>query len=293
MAEAAKTGTAISRGAVILVLATAGAAPAFAQAQDPTGPWTFSFAPYGWLTFMSGTQTVAGQTEHGEHQRLRDVRGKPIADHLHGLQRSALSGSARPVRRRDVRQPYGWHSATRSFSVPGVSGSAVAVGLGELRFADRAVRRGLRGREGRPRSQRRRSRHGRRRPDGLRRHAGRPLVVPARRHDAELLRHRDGEHAQPLGLGQPQPGLRQFGHHRLGRSLRRLPRAPPADTGTDHRARGRHGRLRHRQPHLGCRRKSPTPSISAAQSASPGRACSAIARSMSTTPRAQARRSSR
>jgi hypothetical protein len=28
----------------------------------PSGPWTFRFTPYGWMTFMSGSQTVKGRT---------------------------------------------------------------------------------------------------------------------------------------------------------------------------------------------------------------------------------------
>ena len=125
MAEAAKTGTAISRGAVILVLATAGA-PAFAQAQDPTGPWTFSFAPYGWLTFMSGTQTVAGQTSTVNTNAFE----------MFAQSQSLITFMAYSEARYQDRLGLfvdvmyanltAGQSATRSFSVPGVSGSAVA-----------------------------------------------------------------------------------------------------------------------------------------------------------------------
>ena len=54
-------------GKVLAVIAVAAtslfARPAAAEttAAAASSPWTFTFAPYGWLTFMSGTQTVAGQ----------------------------------------------------------------------------------------------------------------------------------------------------------------------------------------------------------------------------------------
>ena len=125
MAEAAKTGTAISRGAVILVLATAGA-PAFAQAQDPTGPWTFTFAPYGWLTFMSGTQTVAGQT----------TTVNTNAFEMFAQSQSLISLMAYAEARYQDRLGLfvdvvyanltAGTSATRGFFLPGISGSAIA-----------------------------------------------------------------------------------------------------------------------------------------------------------------------
>ena len=45
----------------------AGNRPALAQepvpaAADPASPWTFRITPYGWLTWMSGSQTVKGRT---------------------------------------------------------------------------------------------------------------------------------------------------------------------------------------------------------------------------------------
>jgi len=110
----------------MLFLATAGAAPSFAQAQDPTGPWTFTFAPYGWLTFMSGTQTVAGQT----------TTVNANAFEMFAQSQSLISFMAYTEARYQDRLGLfvdvmyanltAGQSATRSFSVPGVSGSAVA-----------------------------------------------------------------------------------------------------------------------------------------------------------------------
>ena len=51
--------------AAIAVAATsllARSAAAETTAAAGSSPWSFTVAPYGWLTFMSGTQTVAGQT---------------------------------------------------------------------------------------------------------------------------------------------------------------------------------------------------------------------------------------
>jgi hypothetical protein len=115
--------------AAITVAATSLLArPAAAETTADAGgsPWTFTFAPYGWLTFMSGIQTVAGQTAtvntnafemfaqsqslitfmaYGE-ARYRDKLGL-FVDAVYA---NLTAGT----------------SATRSFSVPGASGSAIA-----------------------------------------------------------------------------------------------------------------------------------------------------------------------
>jgi len=91
-----------------------------------SGPWSFTFAPYGWLTFMSGTQTVAGQA----------TTVNTNAFEMFAQSQSLISfmayGEARYQDRLGLfvdaiyANLTAGTSATRSFSVPGVSGSAAA-----------------------------------------------------------------------------------------------------------------------------------------------------------------------
>jgi hypothetical protein len=88
--------------------------------------WTFTFAPYGWLTFLSGTQTVAGQT----------TTVNTNAFEMFAQSQSLISfmayGEARYQDRLGLfvdavyANVTAGTSATRGFSVPGVSGSAIA-----------------------------------------------------------------------------------------------------------------------------------------------------------------------
>ena len=102
-------------------------------------------------------------------------------------------------------------SATRGFPLPGISGSAVATAsvnyeLLTLQFgaAYEVARVGPdRGAEG-PRM----AGVGQTAFDVV---VGWTVVVPAGRHDPELQWRRHRQHAQPFGLRQPQPGLRQLG----------------------------------------------------------------------------------
>ncbi len=102
--------------------------PAAAETTAAAGssPWTFTFAPYGWLTFMSGTQTVAGQTTtvntnafemFAQSQSLITFMAYAEAryqDRL-GLFVDAVYANLTAGT-----------SATRGFFLPGVSGSAIA-----------------------------------------------------------------------------------------------------------------------------------------------------------------------
>lgn len=106
------------------------AGTAMAQTPQPekaaTGPWSFTFAPYGWLTFMSGTQTVAGQS----------TTVNTNAFEMFAQSQSLITVMAYTEARYEDRiglfvdvmyaNLTAGTSATRSFSVPGVSGSAVA-----------------------------------------------------------------------------------------------------------------------------------------------------------------------
>jgi hypothetical protein len=101
-------------------------AQAPSRASESTSPWTFTFAPYGWLTFMSGTQTVAGQSTQvntnafemfAESQSLISLMAYAEAryeDRL-GLFVDAVYANVTAGK-----------SATRGFFLPGISGSAVA-----------------------------------------------------------------------------------------------------------------------------------------------------------------------
>jgi len=89
-------------------------------------PWTFTFAPYGWLTFISGTQTVAGQTLQtntnvfemfAESQSLISIMAYAEAryeDRL-GLFVDLVYANLTAGK-----------SATRGVFLPGISGSALA-----------------------------------------------------------------------------------------------------------------------------------------------------------------------
>lgn len=97
-----------------------------AESTTTTGDWTFIFAPYGWLTFMSGTQTVAGQS----------TTVNTNAFEMFAQSQSLITFMAySEARYRDrlglfVDVMYAnlaaGQSANRSFSAPGVSGSAIA-----------------------------------------------------------------------------------------------------------------------------------------------------------------------
>lgn len=111
--------------------------PGWATAQGPeaasssttaaaSSPWSFTVAPYGWLTFMSGTQTVKGQTVN--------VNSNPVdmfAD-SQSLISLMLYTEARYQDRIGLFADIVYanltagQTATRGVFLPGVSGSAVA-----------------------------------------------------------------------------------------------------------------------------------------------------------------------
>lgn len=114
---------------VLLVSDLASAQAPTAQPADgatTVSPWTFTFAPYGWLTFMSGTQTVAGQSltvntnafeMFAQSQSLVSLMAYGEARYqdklglfVDAVYANLTTGS----------------SGARSFAVPGVSGSAIA-----------------------------------------------------------------------------------------------------------------------------------------------------------------------
>jgi hypothetical protein len=115
--------------AAAVLLAGGVGAPAIAQAPPEktaaASPWTFTFAPYGWLTFMSGTQTVAGQS----------TQVNTNAFEMFAASQSLISLMAYAEARYEDRlglfvdAVYAnlttGTSATRGFFLPGVSGSAV------------------------------------------------------------------------------------------------------------------------------------------------------------------------
>jgi hypothetical protein len=120
-------GTAVM--AAVLALSVAGPANAQAPsrtAEAGTSPWTFTFAPYGWLTFMSGTQTVAGQ----------GTQVSTNAFEMFAASQSLISLMAYAEARYEDRiglfvdTVYANlttdRSATRGFFLPGISGSALA-----------------------------------------------------------------------------------------------------------------------------------------------------------------------
>ena len=115
--------------AAIAVAATSlFARPAAAETTATVGssPWTFTFAPYGWLTFMSGTQTVAGQT----------TTVNTNAFEMFAQSQSLISLMAYAEARYQDRLGLfvdvvyanltAGTSATRGFFLPGISGSAIA-----------------------------------------------------------------------------------------------------------------------------------------------------------------------
>jgi hypothetical protein len=100
--------------------------PPSAAPQEPVSPWTFLFAPYGWATFISGTETVKGQT--------LTVASDPVSTFADSQSVLALMAYSE-LRYRDriglftdlvYANLTAGQSATRNFSAPGVSGSAVA-----------------------------------------------------------------------------------------------------------------------------------------------------------------------
>lgn len=101
--------------------------PASVNSYDrPAGPWAFTFAPYGWLTFLSGTETVKGQS----------VAVHSNAFELFAASQSLISFMAYSELRYQDRVGFfadlvyanltAGKNAARSFSAPGVSGSAIA-----------------------------------------------------------------------------------------------------------------------------------------------------------------------
>ncbi len=108
-------------------------APAIAQtagtpdkpAVSPS-PWSFSFAPYGWLTFMSGTQTVKGQA----------AAVNSNAFEMYAASQTLISLMAYSEVRYEDRiglftdlvyaNLTAGKTATKSFAVSGISGSTVA-----------------------------------------------------------------------------------------------------------------------------------------------------------------------
>ena len=122
--------TVVMTAAVAGGLLVAGAAdaqtPAVADKPAATSPWIFTFAPYGWLTFISGTQTVAGQT----------LQTNTNAFEMFAASQSLISLMAYAEARYEDRiglfvdavyaNLTAGKQATRGFFLPGISGSAVA-----------------------------------------------------------------------------------------------------------------------------------------------------------------------
>lgn len=108
------------------VLLCAGAANAQTAQAPASSPWTFTFAPYGWLTFMSGTLTVAGQS----------TQVNTNAFEMFTSSQSLITFMAYAEARYEDRLGLfvdsmyanltAGRSATRGFFLPGISGSAVA-----------------------------------------------------------------------------------------------------------------------------------------------------------------------
>ena len=105
------------------LLARQGAAQ---TAAADSSPWSFTFAPYGWVTFISGTQTVAGQT----------VTVNTNAFEMFAQSQSLITFMAYAEARYQDRLGLfvdvmyanltAGQSATRGFFLPGISGSAVS-----------------------------------------------------------------------------------------------------------------------------------------------------------------------
>jgi hypothetical protein len=89
-------------------------------------PWSFTIAPYGWLTFMSGTVTVAGQAA------AVNTNAFEMFAQSQSLITFMAYGEARYQDRIGLFVDVMYAnltagtSAARSFSTPGISGSAVA-----------------------------------------------------------------------------------------------------------------------------------------------------------------------
>lgn len=110
-----------------LLLAGGASAQTATAPSDATGsPWTFTFAPYGWLTFISGTQTVAGQT----------LQANTNAFEMYAGSQSLISLMAYAEARYEDRLGLfvdlvyanltTGKSATRGVFLPGISGSSLA-----------------------------------------------------------------------------------------------------------------------------------------------------------------------
>ena len=105
------------------LLARQGAAQ---TAAADSSPWSFTFAPYGWLTFISGSQTVAGQT----------TAVNTNAFEMFAQSQSLITFMAYAEARYQDRLGLfvdvmyanltAGQSATRGFFLPGISGSAVS-----------------------------------------------------------------------------------------------------------------------------------------------------------------------
>ncbi|MFZ5780555.1 MAG: hypothetical protein ACOY4R_10200 [Pseudomonadota bacterium] len=97
-----------------------------APSERPIGPWTFTFAPYGWLTFISGTQTVRGQTLQTNTNVFE------MFSSSQSLISIMLYGEARYEDRLGLFVDLVYanltagQQATRGFFLPGISGGAFA-----------------------------------------------------------------------------------------------------------------------------------------------------------------------
>lgn len=119
-------GVAVTAAVMAFSLAEAANAQAPSSATESISPWTFTFAPYGWLTFMSGTQTVAGQSTQvntnafemfAESQSLISLMAYAEARYENRLGLFVDTVYANVTAGK---------SATRGFFLPGISGSAIA-----------------------------------------------------------------------------------------------------------------------------------------------------------------------
>ena len=112
--------------AIAALSVSAGQAAAETKSSADGSPWTFIVAPYGWLTFMSGTQTVKGLTA--------TVNSNPI-DMFAGSQSLISLMAYAEARYQDRISLFAdlvyanlttGKSATSGFFLPGISGSAIA-----------------------------------------------------------------------------------------------------------------------------------------------------------------------
>jgi hypothetical protein len=112
--------------AVAALSSPAGQARAQTPAATGGSPWSFSITPYGWLTFMSGTQTVAGQST------AVNTNAFEMFAQSQSLLTFMAYGEARYQDRLGLFVDLMYanltagQSANRGFSAPGVSGSAIA-----------------------------------------------------------------------------------------------------------------------------------------------------------------------